>query len=229
MKKHVAVVGIAALTAGLMGAAPVFAVDVPCSAGSSCSVPVTATVASSLSFNVTIVELLPDGSGGTTIGPVVTAMNFGNLASNGTFDPDGPSGPKPPQLRSLNSLKAFQVFFGINAQSRPYTIKQTAAKLTSGGNTLPDGSFIVTPLQGVGGDTSPTGTPLPSGTVVAAKRSAVGTGVVLFSRTTNGASNTMAATYGITDDPAHGATEFIPLDQPAGSYVTTIVFSATVT
>lgn len=225
MKTHVAMMGIVALTAGLMGATPVFAIDVPCSTGSSCSVPVTATVSSTLSFNVTIVELLPDGSGGTTIGPVVTAMNFGTLASNGTFDPDD-DGPLPPQLRALNSLKAFQVFFGINAQSRPYSIKQTAARLTSGGNTLPDGSFIVTPLNGVGGDST---RPLPSGTVVAVKRSAVGTNVVLFSRTTNGAANTMAATYGITDDPDHGATQFIPLDQAAGSYVTTVVFTATVT
>ena len=64
---------------------------------------------------------------------------------------------------------------------------------------------------------------------MATKRSAVGFGTLLFSRTTNGAADTMAATYGITDDPAHGATQFIPLDQPAGSYVTTVVFTATVT
>lgn len=213
---------IAALTAVVLFAGPAMAVDLP-----GPSYVVTAAVPAGLTFSVTVVELIPvpgSTTGATTIGPVVTAMNFANLASNGTFDPDG-TGPLPAQPRSLNSLKAFQAFFGVNAQQRPFTVKQTAGPLQGGGNVIPAGAFIVTPLDGVGGDTTK---PLPAGLTKGTRQSAIGTNLVLFSRATNGSSDTMAATYGITDDPTKGATAFIPLDQAAGTYTTTITFTATV-
>lgn len=211
------------MTAGFFGAAPVFAVAVPCTG--TCAPVVTAVVSSTLTFSVTITELIPAAGGGTTIGPVVTAMDFGTLASNGTFDPDG-AGPLPAQPRSLNSTRAYQVFFGINAQQRPFSIRQSSSGsgLASGANLIPNGAFIVTPLSGVGGDPLQ---PLPSGMVVSPNTSAIGSNIELFSRATSGSSNTMAATYGITDDTSLGATQFIPLDQPAGTYTTTITFTAT--
>jgi hypothetical protein len=207
--------GIALLVAGLLYAGTVMAVELP-----GPTVQVTTEVPASLTFSVTITELIPDGLGGTTVGPVVSEMDFSVLASNGTFDPPGPLGPQP---RSLNSTRAFQVFFGINAQERPFTIRQTAGPLESGGNTIPNGAFIVTPLAGVGGGP----TPLPAGITVGTQQSAVGTNLVLFS-SSGGPSDTMAATYGISDDPSAGASEAIPLDQPAGSYTTTVTFTATV-
>ena len=218
---------VAAVTAVTLFASPVLAVDI---AGP--DVSVTATVGSTLSFSVTITELIPNSAtpdpSDTLIGPTVTAMDFGALASNGTFDPDG-AGPLPPQLRSLNSLKAFQVFFGINSQQRPFTIKQAAGPLQSGVNAIPAGGFIVTPLSGVGGDTT---RPLPANILKGNRTSAITgsllTPIVLFS-SSGGPSDTMAATYGITDNPTLGATAPIPLDQPAGTYTTTIRFTATVT
>ena len=210
--------GVAGLAATVLAAGPASAVDIPGPV-----VPVSAQVESKLEFSATVTELIPAAGGGTTIGPVVTSMGFGVLASNGNFDPDGP-GPIGPQPRALNSTKAFQVFFGINAQGRPFTIKQTAGPLQAGGSTIPNGAFIVTPLQGVGGDLSK---PLPPGTSVGSRGSAVATNKVLFS-SSGGSSATMAATYGITDDPALGATQPIPLDQPAGTYTTNVTFTATV-
>ena len=218
---------VAAVTAVTLFASPVLAVDI---AGP--DVQVTAAVGSTLAFSVTITELVPNTATpdpkDTLIGPVVTAMDFSTLASNGTFDPDG-TGPQPPQLRSLNSLKAFQVFFGINSQQRPFTIKQAAGPLQSGVNAIPAGAFIVTPLSGVGGDTTK---PLPANILKGSRVSAITgsllTQIVLFS-SSGGPADTMAATYGITDDSTLGATAFIPLDQPAGIYTTTIRFTATVT
>jgi hypothetical protein len=220
---------MAGLTATALFASPVLAVDIVPP-----DVAVTATVAPALSFSVTINELVPNPATpdptDTLIGPVVTSMNFGTLASNGTFDPDGP-GPLPPQPRALNSLKAFQVFFGLNAQQRPFTIKQAAGPLQSGVNVIPAGAFIGTALDGVGGDTTK---PLPSHITVRTPRSSSAitgsllTPVVLFS-STGGPAATLAATYGITDSAALGATAPIPLDQPAGTYTTTIRFTATVT
>lgn len=218
---------IAGLTAAILFASPALAVDI---AGP--DVAVSATVASALSFTVTVTELVPNlattDPTDTLIGPTVTSMGFGTLASNGTFDPDG-SGPLPPQPRALNSLKAFQVFFGINPQGRAFQIKQAAGPLQSGVNTIPAGSFIVTPLAGVGGDSTK---PLPGGILKGSRASAITgsllTPIVLFS-SSGGPSDTMAATYGITDSAALGATATIPLDQPAGTYSTTIRFTATVT
>jgi hypothetical protein len=204
--------------AGLLGAAPAMAVDIPGPA-----VPVSATVPANLSFSVTITELIPDGAGGTTIGPVVTTMDFGPLASNGTFDPDGP-GPIPPQPRALNALRAYQVFLGVNPQGGGFNIRQTATPLSNGVATIPNGAFIVTPLSGVGGDPAQ---PLPANIVVGTRGTAVAVDKVLFS-SAGGPTNTMAATYGVTDDPSLGAFEFIPLDQPTGIYVTTVTFTATI-
>lgn len=215
-----AVLAVVAMAEGFL-AAPVQAVDAPCTG--SCEVEVTAEVPDDFSFAVTITELIPDGEGGTDIGPVVTEMDFGTLASHGTFDDDDdPSTDEVP--RSLNSLKAFQAFFGINSQQRPFSIKQTAGPLQSGGDVLPDGAFIVTPLEGVGGNPDED---LPANIDVKDRGTAVETDKVLFS-STGGPAATMAATYGITDDPDHGATEFIPLDQPSGDYVTTVTFTGTV-
>lgn len=214
---------VAALTASALFATPAMAVDVP-----GPSVPVSATVSAALTFTVTILELIPNGTGGTTLGTTpVTSMAFGTLASNGTFDPDG-TGPLTPQPRALNSTKAFQAFFGVNSQQRAFTVKHTAGPLQSGVNTIPAGSFVVTPLTGIGGDTTTGdgGGPLPANITVAPKKSAIGTGVVLFS-STGGPSATMAATFGITD-VAVPATAVIPLDQPAGSYTTTVTFTLTV-
>jgi hypothetical protein len=217
----------AVVTAASLFATPVLAVDIP-----GPDVSVTATVTSTLAFSVVINELVPNTAtpnpSDTLIGPAVTAMDFGTLASNGLFDPDG-TGPLAPQPRALNSLKAFQVFFGINAQQRPFQIKQAAAPLQSGSDTIPAGAFIVSPLDGVGGDPTK---PLPANIVRGNRGSAITgsllTPSVLFS-SSGGPSDTMAATYGITDDSSLGAMAPIPLDQPAGTYTTTIRFTATVT
>lgn len=215
----VARTAMAVVLAGWLLPAPAMAVDIPSAGG---VINISAVVPTNLTFTATIFELVPSGTG-TAIGPQVTAMNFGNLASNGTFDPDG-IGPLPPQPRALNSTKAFQVFFAINSQGRAYQIKQTATTLRSGVNTIPDGAFIVTPLSGVGGNPA---TPLPAGITVGTRGTAVFTNKVLFSST--GPTSTLATTYGITDDATLGATQFIPLTQPAGTYTTTVTFTATVT
>ena len=212
MKRRSVIYGfIGALLGGTMGISPAMAEDI-----TGPSVPVTATVSSDFSFSVTLVEIVNGALGAT-----VSSMDFGTLASNGTSNG---------QLRSLNSTKAFQAFFGINAQQQPFTIKQTAGPLQNGPNQIANGAFIVTPLDGVGGDPSKPFDQNPPGnmTVKGTRTSAVGQNLVLFS-SSGGPSNTMAATYGITDDPALGATEFIPLDQPAGVYTTTITYTATVT
>ena len=220
MKKIVMPVSLAVLAAGFFWAKGAMAVDLPGPA----SIDVTAIVPSNLTFSVTVCQIVAGTPVTFTSCGSSTPMNFGNLASQGTFDPDG-TGPLPPQPRALSSTKAFQVFFGVNAQGRAFTVKQTAGHLVSGSNTVPDGAFIVTPLDGIGGDNTK---PLPSGISKGTRGTAVFSNKALFT-STGGLSDTMAATYGITDDPNLGATQPIPLDQPAGTYTTTVTFTATVT
>ena len=225
MNQRVMKVSFAGLVAAaLMFVGPAMAVDLPSS-----SVTVTAEVASSLSFNATICEIIPPAApgGANTFASCgsSTPLAFGDWASHGTFTaPDGTQQP-----RALNSLRAYQVFFGVNSQQRSFIIKQTASPLVSGGDRIPDGAFIVTPLDGVGGDTTLPFASNPPGntTVRGTQGTAVATDKVLFS-SSGGPTNTMAATYGVTDDPNAGAFEFIPLDQPTGSYATTVTFTATV-
>lgn len=234
-RKRFLAAAVSLFTAGFVAVTPVMAATVTCTQGAACSpaaTPVTATVSSAFSFTVTINELLPvagSTTGATTIGPVATTMNFGALASQGPFDPDG-AGPLPSQPRSMSSTRAYQVFFGINAQQRPFTISQSSSQpLQNGtGGVIPANAFVVIPLQGVGGD--PT-VPLPSGITVQPTNSAIGIRT-LFTRATTGSSNTMAAVYAITDDIADPANTFpiapIPLDQPGGTYSTNITFTAVI-
>lgn len=172
------------------------------------SVSVTAAVGAQLVFDVTLKK------DNTT---VASTMNFG------TLQPGDPSDPNS----ALSSPNFYQVFYSVNTAGAPYSITETAASLTKTGSStkIPDGAFIVTPLNGVGGDPN---TPLPSGTTVSPRRSAVGTGVPMFANS-EGRATTFAAAYGLTSDPNSGSTAIIPPDQSAGTYTTTVTWTLTTT
>jgi hypothetical protein len=95
--------------------------------------------------------------------------------------------------------------------------------LTSSSGTLPDGAWIFTPLAGVGGDS---GHPLPGG--IGSQGTAAQTDALWYQSDFGGTAATISATYGITNDAANGATDFIPPSQPAGSYSTTVTWTLTV-
>lgn len=146
----------------------------------------------------------------------VSEMDFGDLDR-----PTNPDGSPAAQ----RSLRHFQVFCGMNTSGRPFTVTQTGGTLTSGSDTLQDGAWIFTPLNGVGGDTSQ---PLPSGSTVGTQGSAASTDKLWYQSDAAGTGTTISSTYGITNDAANGATEFVPPDQPAGSYSTAVTWTLTV-
>lgn len=143
-------------------------------------------------------------------------MDFGQLDR-----PTNPDGSPAAQ----RSLRHFQVFCGMNTSGRAYTVTQTGGTLTSGSDTLPDGAWIFTPLNGVGGNPSE---PLPSGSTVGTQGTAASTDTLWYRSDAGGAGTTISSTYGITNDAANGATEFVPPDQPAGNYSTTVLWTLTV-
>jgi len=166
---------------------------------------VTASISGTKSINCTILQ---DNNPGN----VVTSMNYGALQLNANSNFVG--------------TKFFQFHCGVtNNTTTPYQVTQTGGTLTSGSNTLNNGSWIVTPLNGIGGNPS---NPFPPGTTVGACGTAAATNKMLFTQANGTTVSDYSFTYGITDDPALGATDAIPLDQPAGNYATTITFTATV-
>jgi hypothetical protein len=180
-----------ALALGL-AAAPAFA-------GSTVTVPMTATVGAKLELSATVYK--------NSIAPanVVSTMNFGPLVS------DTPNG-------AMRGTDAFQVLLTANSSSRKYMIKQTAAALTNAAlNTLIAGACIVTPYAN--------GTALPTGSVLGTRGSFVATDKPLYTSETAGSLQTIGAAYAIANDPANGATQFIPADQPAGTYNSSVTFT----
>lgn len=144
----------------------------------------------------------------------VSVMDFGTLGR--PTNEDGTPG-------ALFSPRHFQVFCGMNTSGQPFTVTQTAGSLTSSSATLPDGAWIFTPLNGVGGDPNNS---LPGS--IGSQGTAAQSDALWYQSDFNGTGTTISATYGITNDPANGAFEFIPPGQAAGSYATTVTWTLTV-
>ncbi|HEX9779769.1 MAG TPA: hypothetical protein VGB20_00985 [bacterium] len=174
-------------------------------------IPVSASVDTLETFDCTILQ-------DNVTGQIVTSMDFGQL--DRPTNPDGTPG-------ALGGLTFFQVYCGASASGASFQVTQTAGTLTgtNSGDFLPDGAWIFTPLDGVGGDP---GTPLPSGSVVGSQGTAAGTNVLWYTSDPAGTGTTIASTYGISNDPANGAFEFIPPDQTADTYSTTVTWTMTV-
>ncbi len=158
-------------------------------------IPVSATVDSVQSFNCTIVQF----QNGARVGEV-TRMDFGTSFRGKNTDGS---------LAALTFSRHHQIFCGFLGPAGSITTSGTP--LSNGTTTLPNGAYIQTPLQGQGGDPTK---PLPGGSIVGTRSTAVGTHQVYSGP--SGA--TVSWTVGITNDPNNGATEFIPPSQAAGTY-----------
>jgi len=164
---------------------------------------VRATVDSAQNINCTILE-------DNDPGQVVTSMQFGSLV------PSTPTGGLIGQI-------FFQFHCGVASNTGPYQVTQTGGSLTSGGGqTLADGAWIVTPLDGIGGNPS---NPFPPGTTLGSCGTAASASKLLFAQTNGTSVSDYSFTYGITDDPANCASDAIPQDQPAGIYGTTVTIT----
>ena len=169
----------------------------PCYGASSVG-PVTmqATVSSVLGLTATIYE------GNVFTGPIVTSMDFGTLTDDGS--------------NNLQSTKFFSVYLEANTSSRQYQVRQTATQLTAGTKTLRTGTTIVTPFDALGSG-------LPG--TLGSQGSWVATDKVIYASETAGSAAGVGAIYGVTSNPANGATVVIPQDQPGGVYAASVTFT----
>jgi hypothetical protein len=183
----------------------VFAPSFAHAATTSNAVSVNASVQSALALDTVIIQ-----HEGTTDSNVAS-MNFGQLTPTG--------------FGGLQSTRFFTVYLTARTQQNAYVVSQTGQSLTNGTTTLPAGAQRVTPIY-VAADNG--GAAMPVGAALGTAGTWVATNKTLYdSENTNAAERTIQAIYGLQADPALGAGNFVPANQPAGNYTGTITFTAT--
>ena len=141
-----------------------------------------------------------------------TQMNFGQLISN-------PSGGG-----TLVASEGVVAFITVNTHHDPYSVVSqisTPLTLSGGSEIIPSGAVVLNSAYSAAdnGGLANEGTANYSGP-------AQGIHTAYISGGTHGM-RTVQAHYTITDNPALGATDFVPFDQVDGQYTTSLVISAT--
>ena len=185
----------------VLAAAPVMA------ATTSSQVTASASVQSAFALDMVIVQ---NDAGATSN---VSALNFGQLANNGAG--------------GLTSTRFFTVYLSAKTQTQPYNILQTGQSMTNGTVTLPNNAQRVTPVY-VPVDNG--GATLPTGAAIGTQGTWVVTNKIIYdSENSLAQDRTVQAVYGLIGDSALGAGNFIPSNQPSGSYSGNITFTLTTT
>ncbi len=135
-----------------------------------------------------------------------TAIAFGNLVVSGG---------------TLVAAEGRVAFINvINTAGTQYTVSSNIATpltRTGGTETIPNGAFVLNVNET---------TPANPGTATDPANTAVGN-FTIFTSDAPGSESQVEAHYTITNDPALGATSFVPQNQRSGTYTTTLVISAT--
>jgi len=162
---------------------------------------------------------------GTTVG----AMNFGQLTHTLTGGAEA---------GVWYSQKYYAVMIFTNSFGHRYEIRSTCAGLTSGANSLPTGSFGVTPGYAsadrwVGTDSTTAQGTRPTGSTLGTAAAAItglGSFRSIYISETAASNRILRAFYSLPSFLAGGASAFsgytpIPLTQPAGTYTGTVTIT----
>lgn len=194
---------------GLMGISPVFAADFV-------NLSVSAQVANtSPELTLEIKELTEPGQSPYN-GATVTTMNFGPLRR--TLDGGADAGV-------WYSQKYYCVLIYPQSYGHQYEVRSACTGLTSGGNSLPAGSFMLSPQHAAADEWSAGDAQgeLISGETLGDEGPAVTTGgsyKVIFNSST-GRNRILRAIYSLPVD----ADTPIPLSQPSGTYSGTVTIT----
>lgn len=166
-----------------------------------------------------------DPSTGTT----VTSMNFGELTH--TLAGGG-------EANVWYSQKYYGVLIYANSFGNQYDIRSTCGGLASGGNSLPTGSFGITPGYSSadrfdGADPSTAQGVQPAGSSLGSAGPAItglGSFNSVYTSEVAGSNKILRAFYSLPGYAAGGASPFsgydpIPLSQPAGTYTGTVTIT----
>lgn len=134
------------------------------------------------------------------------------------------------------SKAGFCIVIYAQAYGKPYDIKSSCAGVTSGTNSLPSGSFGLTPVYSAedkwvwsGGEKKQG--PMPAGASLGSAGTAVATDKTIYSSEPGtGTARILQAYYGLSPYKAGGAEPFpgytpIPLNQAPGTYTATVTIT----
>ena len=190
------------------------------------SVPVSAVVASNSPEVVVEIKLLTSAGQEPSSGTTVPSMSFGTLAHI------LPSGVDAGSWFSNNYFAAL-IYTG--SFGNRYEIKSTCTGLVSGGNSLPTGSFGLTPGYAAadrwdGADPATAQGPQPVGSVLGTAGPAIATNKSIYRSETAASNRILRAFYSIPPKATGGADPYtghvsIPLTQPSGTYSGTVTIT----
>jgi len=200
-------------------ATPAFATSVSTSA-----LPVAASVDGGLSISAT---LFKDSTSGP-VGNAISSINFGQLQVFSNTSTGGQT------LRSSDTgtgalMGGVVALVSANSHGAHYTISQTGTALTSGTNTIPAGACRMVPFYSASELSNGVAQgAIPAGASVGTAASWVtSTGNTVYnSESSAAAMRIVQAHFGITDDPASGATAAVPITQaPGTNYSGSVTFT----
>lgn len=186
-------------------------------------IPVSASVPNeSLDMTVDVKELIGVQDPGIS-GTIVSTMSFGQLIhkfADGT------------EAGAWFSDKWYAVFMYTSSFGHPYQITSTCAGLTSGGDSLPYGSFVLKPDYNaadkwvwVGGSAEQLAMPL--GALLGTEGPAVGTNLLIYRSELAASNRIIRAYYSLPNPTATPPSGYnpIPLSQPSGTYSGTVTIT----
>ncbi len=175
------------------------------------------------SFNVNAnvgfgIDLTVDMRRNNTAGPVVNAINFGDLVNIGT-------GTLRSSPTSTTQTGAVVCLISANTHGIPFKVTQTGTALNNmTGSALPDGACVVKPVYAKEDNGNQD---MPAGAKLGTATSWVGTKTLYESEPASAQMRTIQAYYSITDDTTQGATDSVSLSQGSGDYKGQITITAT--
>jgi hypothetical protein len=171
---------------------------------------------------VVIKELTSEGQEPWT-GTTVTAMDFGELTHTNADETDA---------GVWFSQKYFCVFIFTTSYGNKYEVRSTCTGLSSGANTLPGGSFMLTPGYAKDDEWSKGNAQgeMPTDAVLGDVSSAVKTDQLVYRSEVASTNRIIRAFYSLPGYKSGGADPYdgyepIKLDQPAGTYSGTVTIS----
>jgi hypothetical protein len=188
-------------------------------AAATLNVAVNAQVADMSPEFTTVIKELTTAGQDVWSGTTVSAMNFGTL----THLLDGGA-----EAGVWYSQKYYCVLMFTQNYGKAYEVKSTCTGLSSGANSLPAGSFALTPAYVAGDEWSP-GVPQgtqPTGAVLGSLGSAVATGKSIYkSEASNASARIIRAFYSIPTNGGFTGAVPVPLSQATGTYTGTVTIT----
>ncbi len=149
-------------------------------------------------------------------GELIGLMDFGLLTPRGNA-----------LVSSSNSTTGTGVVVAlitVNSRGVAYTVSQTGTPMSNGTSAFPDGACVLKPDYKADDNA---GQSLPAGASLGSPGSWVTTNKILYISGPSGETRTFQTLYTITDNPAYGATNGVPLYQQSGAYKGTVTITAT--